>query len=527
MDNNNNDIGTDSSSHVGSLINSDSVLSGLDQQVLREWISKWTFHNHEFSALAQPLIRGCPHLRLSTLSYQDMRETPLQMPAMEVVIAGAQYYKKAHHHHHHSEKNHVADYAECLRLLSMWGVDVDQVDVGGFTAFMRAAQGEAGLELAAVLLDLGANVDHRSRFGGVALHEALMARDRRAVAFLRRQGGSLDICDYDGVSPRDIPESGSEPECDSESEDAGADVIQFHPAFTYAIYGEHERVFGYKNLRINLCYASGSLATFLWADHGRCITDMETSMAVSLKADDVITPLRAVLSENALCGSKEEFAAQVARDTAGFRPFGRKVWEGDLRDDAFREYHRRLQTLCLLYIEGAQFIDDAMSGGGYSWRLSGRWSMQKRPRISQFLVLPPFQAQGHGSELYRFVHACVRASPEYVELAVEDPSEAFDDMRDRNDMRFLLDQGAQMDWTVPRTRVQPQADDAVLEIGALKRLDKTDAEAYRRFRLFVKRRIYAQNTDAMAGMDAEERKKRVNDSFESVVEDYHRILSLL
>ncbi|KAJ1885955.1 histone acetyltransferase 1, partial [Kickxella alabastrina] len=163
--------------------------------------------------------------------------------------------------------------------------------------------------------------------GSLAATASQWTADTNAAVYIRLISADtadavLKTLDTD---PSAEPESGSESEPDSESEDAGADVIQFHPAFTYAIYGEHERVFGYKDLRINLCYASGSLATFLWADHGKCITDMDTSMAVSLKADDVITPLRAVLSENALCGSKEEFAAQVARDTAGFRPFGRKV----------------------------------------------------------------------------------------------------------------------------------------------------------------------------------------------------------
>ncbi|KAJ1882838.1 hypothetical protein LPJ71_010059, partial [Coemansia sp. S17] len=82
---------------------------------------------------------------------------------------------------------------------------VDAADVAGFTAFMRASQtSHSRLDLAEVLLAMGADVNHRSRFGGVALHEAMMAQDRRAVAFLTRNGASMDIRDNDGVSPRDI-----------------------------------------------------------------------------------------------------------------------------------------------------------------------------------------------------------------------------------------------------------------------------------------------------------------------------------
>ncbi|KAJ2339559.1 hypothetical protein GGH92_006661 [Coemansia sp. RSA 2673] len=138
-----------------------------------------------------------------------MQETRLRMPAMEVVIAGAQYFvgrkrpppPSLSQLHTHRTPAH----AQCLGFLHDLGVNVDATDVAGFTAFMRASQtSHSRLDLAEVLLGMGADVNHRSRFGGVALHEAMMAQDRKAVAFLTRNGASMDIRDNDGVSPRDI-----------------------------------------------------------------------------------------------------------------------------------------------------------------------------------------------------------------------------------------------------------------------------------------------------------------------------------
>jgi histone acetyltransferase 1 len=40
--------------------------------------------------------------------------------------------------------------------------------------------------------------------------------------------------------------------------------------------------------------------------------------------------------------------------------------------------------------------------------------------------------------LYKAIHDFVRRSPQYAELTVEDPSEDFEDLRDKVDLRFLL-----------------------------------------------------------------------------------------
>ncbi|KAJ1786155.1 histone acetyltransferase 1, partial [Coemansia sp. RSA 2399] len=439
-----------------------------EQRILREWIAEWVFDLRQFSLRAQPLARGdigalqSDYAELSAtlgaqeaaLLYQEMYETRLRMPAMEVVIAGAQYYVASRHHQlGTSEPDHEA----CLRFLGEINVSVDSADVGGFTAFMRASQtSHSRLDLAAVLLDLGASVNHRSRFGGVALHEALMAQDRKAVSGESAEGvlRSLDVC------------ADNDEEDDDEGD--GADVIQFHPVFTYQMYGQQERVFGYKGLRINLHYAAGSLATFLDVAYTKRVDQMETSLPVILKADDIETPMRNQLSANALCSSKQEFASRVAVDTREFRPYGKKcheymyqdttyeIYDNAFDSEEFCEYHRRMQTFLLFYIEGAQFIDTSdekwrvftvfeklVLQGVASYSLVGYCTMyqffhypdRKRPRISQFLVLPPFQGQGHGSQLYRFIYSLVQRTPEYADLTVEDPSESFDDMRDRNDMR--------------------------------------------------------------------------------------------
>ncbi|KAJ2351957.1 histone acetyltransferase 1 [Coemansia sp. RSA 2618] len=365
---------------------------------------------------------------------------------------------------------------------------------------------------------------------------------------------------------------------DAEDEDGedGADVIQFHPVFTYPIYGEHERIFGYKGLKLNLSYAAGSLATHFEVQYAKRIEQMETTSLVALKADDVDTPMRSVLA-GSICSTRAEFAQSVARDTREFRPAGRKVheyadrsgrderlayeiYESGFGDSEFRRYHERLQTLVLFFIEGAQFIDTGDErwrvftvferldlGGQPSYSLVGFctmyrfycWPERRRARISQFLVLPPFQGQGHGSALYQYIYAAVVGSSEYADLSVEDPSEAFDDMRDRNDMRYLLEhkafehiEGAPVSPVVVselqrKHKLSKRQMTRCLEMAILRKIKSEKSAEFCAFRLFVKRRIYAQNTDLMQDLDAEGKKQKVADAFAAVVDDYRRLLSLI
>ncbi|KAJ1829040.1 histone acetyltransferase 1, partial [Coemansia sp. RSA 2703] len=352
----------------------------------------------------------------------------------------------------------------------------------------------------------------------------------------------------------------------------------FHPQFTYPIYGEHERVFGYKNLQIFLRYASGSLATHLEVRYTKRIDEQDTTHAVALHADDVVTPLRQHLYDPAVCVSAEEFAQRVARDTAEFRPPGRKiheyagggeqqaqqtvyeVYEGDFSDARVRAYHERAQLLVLLYIEGAQAIDTSDArwrvvwvfekltlGGQQSYSLVGfctlygffHWPDHVRWRISQFLVLPPFQVQGHGQKMYQAIHRMVRDDAKAVDLHVEDPSAAFDDMRDRCDMQYLLAQGAfdslegapvdaqTLAKLAQRFKMSRRQTARCVEMALLRKLDRRDERAYAAYRLFVKRRIYAQNADQMAAMDADERRERVGAAYAAVEEDYARIMAAL
>ena len=97
----------------------------------------------------------------------------------------------------------------------------------------------------------------------------------------------------------------------------------------------------------------------------------------------------------------------------------------------FRDYHERLQTWIMFYIDAASFIDidddnwkmflmfEKSGGPGsesysivgyitvYQYYAYGRDTNMMRPRISQMLILPPYQRQGLGSQLletvYRFV----------------------------------------------------------------------------------------------------------------------------
>ncbi|GMK58592.1 hypothetical protein CspeluHIS016_0600340 [Cutaneotrichosporon spelunceum] len=386
----------------------------------------------------------------------------------------------------------------------------------------------------------------------------------------------------------------------AEEDDAlvGADratVEPFHPTFTYPIFGDQEKIFGYRDLSIKLHFASGSLKQFLRISYDEKIESEDTP------ADDIEGELFKFIPPD-YTKSMTVFESTVEAD-AGFVPCGEKIASytraaatakgkgkanGDMaapsEDDdgavvfevyhttwdtpGFREYHRRMQVFLLLYIEGGSYIqedEDAWEfftlferrkrpSGGYSHHFVGYTSVypfwhypdQIRLRLSQFVILPPYEHLGHGSNLYSALFKYMLSRPDVAELTVEDPAEAFEDLRDRNDLRFLVKEGVPDDplfldgvgaekrggrstWEAGlrnKYKIAQRQFDRLLEMLLLRQLDRKDAAKVRAYRLQVKSRLYRFNYEMLSTMTPDERKEALAKTYQSVVEDYDRLLKM-
>ena len=60
-----------------------------------------------------------------------------------------------------------------------------------------------------------------------------------------------------------------------------------------------------------------------------------------------------------------------------------------------------------------------------------------RPRVSQMLILTPFQGQGHGAQLLETVHRYYIASPSVLDITAEDPSKSYVKLRDLVLVKFV------------------------------------------------------------------------------------------
>ncbi|KAM0753903.1 histone acetyltransferase type B catalytic subunit [Meredithblackwellia eburnea MCA 4105] len=222
----------------------------------------------------------------------------------------------------------------------------------------------------------------------------------------------------------------------------------------------------------------------------------------------------------------------------------------------FKEYHRRMQVFVLLYIEGATYIDEddprweflilferRKRGSSVTHHFAGYtsfysffcWPDTKRLRLSQFVILPPYQGQGHGSALYSVAYQNILRRPEISELTVEDPAEAFEDMRDKADLHMLITEGALSGLTAPISRDVSEtirkkyklADRQfyrLVEMYLLLTLDSSDRARLTAYRLAVKRRLYAWNREMLMQIDTDERKVKLQETFLAVEEDYRRLI---
>ena len=107
-------------------------------------------------------------------------------------------------------------YLETIRYLALEAkVPVDSTDLSGTTAFMYSISTKPywDREFADIMVEAGANVNHRNRYGCVAGHDIIMARDyslegkKKTVDALRyfvEKGRDVNIADGDGTTIKKI-----------------------------------------------------------------------------------------------------------------------------------------------------------------------------------------------------------------------------------------------------------------------------------------------------------------------------------
>lgn len=338
----------------------------------------------------------------------------------------------------------------------------------------------------------------------------------------------------------------------------------FHPDFTYPIFGDAESIFGYTGLEIGLAFAAGSLTPALSVSYERKNT------LTSATLDDVEGTLRAFLPRDVL--THEQLAARAAAEAHSFVPPGTPVasytknvrgapreytiFHATWDTPGFRAWHAAARILTLFYIEGASYIDDDEPNWEFylvyehtdAWHFVGYtslyrfwcWPHSVRLRLSQFLVLPPYQKQGHGSRLYSTLFDRALADPAICELAVEDPSEAFDHLRDACDLHRIAHDPAiraaaragllraplDRAWSAATRRtlkMAPRQWARVLEMLQLTTLAHADAPQLRAYRLQVKARLFRVNREILEQLPRSQRLEKLHETFLAVVDEYAEI----
>lgn len=204
-------------------------------------------------------------------------------------------------------------------------------------------------------------------------------------------------------------------------------------------------------------------------------------------------------------------------------------------------------------------------------------TMPYRGRISQFLIIPPHAHKGHGSMLYATIFKYFLQDPSCIEITVEDPNEAFDDLRDYCDFTRLLQNG-----TLEKIRMEHNLEpklflhapgrrlpvDKIVDKNMLSTIRRENKLASRQFarlvelwtlsripsssrqagtarltrkakstdegdramyfwRLLVKSRIYKQNRDKFTDLESSEIVKHLEDTTDNLLGDYERLLGTL
>jgi histone acetyltransferase 1 len=316
---------------------------------------------------------------------------------------------------------------------------------------------------------------------------------------------------------------------------------EFQPAFTYPIFGEEELIYGYKDLSIQVRFDSRTLLPYARVDYSEKRPEVEDN--------GVLNELLKYLPWDT-CGSEDEwlqrreeeqFSIPGTEITVLDTPSGDKfhVYKTDIKE--CNQLLERFQIFTLFFIEAGSYIDkddesweiyliykDNVEFAGFSTVYPYFWykdavthdsieDLFYRKRISQFVVLPPYQHNRVGQLFYKTLMARFLDDDRVKQVTVEDPSEAFDVIRDRADLELLSSRGMFDDskFTLPLDHgwIQQQAVQhkmaerqfvRCVEMGLLKNLGNLPNKTYR---LLVKKRLFLRNREGLADKSQDEVKE--------------------
>ncbi|XP_035266041.1 histone acetyltransferase type B catalytic subunit isoform X2 [Anguilla rostrata] len=319
-------------------------------------------------------------------------------------------------------------------------------------------------------------------------------------------------------------------------EDIEDESTTFHPEYSHQLFGDDEVAFGYKGLQIQLYYSAGNLSTLFKVKYTAKVTEKFDCV----QADDVESKIREVIPGGFSCNT-DDFVSLLEKE-ANFKPFGTllhaykvhsveegedvtyQIYKADMSSPGFREYHERLQTFLMWFIETASFIDvdderwdfflifeKYNKDGETLFATVGYMTVynyyvypdKTRPRVSQMLILPPFQGEGHGAQLLEAVHRFYCTSPLVQDITAEDPSENYVKLRDFVLVKLCqelpsfstkqLSEGFSDEMVTEareKLKINKKHARRVYEILRLRVTDMSDEVKARAYRLEIKRRLF-------------------------------------
>lgn len=341
------------------------------------------------------------------------------------------------------------------------------------------------------------------------------------------------------------------------------EAINFQPSFTYPIFGDSETIFGFKNLVIFLCFDHYSFYPFLNVKYDEKLDD-----------DTIKDPKEVImkyLPESTVFKDEAKWVDEIKKEHETYEIPGEmisqfdnyKIYKINLKDLNGIELHKRLQILVLLFIEAGSFIDykdelwdlyviyeesntSTPSIVGFTtvynyWKYPGSKDFdngveQIRKKISQFVILPNYQGKSIGSKFYTQLYELWLKDPKIIEIVVEDPNESFDDLRDKSDLKRLKSvidlksinfDKLTKEW-IEDFRMQQKLEkrqfNRLIEMILLNNYKTFNNLSLKQIRLFIKKRLYEKNKEALLTLDKPTRFDKLQTAYQSLEEDYFRIL---